>query len=75
VKKEIRYEVQETELSLGEETVISYGIKCTKKGRTIASVEDISTDRNSVEELARICSKLDLDPSQLKDVAEDFVSG
>ncbi|MBR0417482.1 MAG: hypothetical protein IJI56_06720 [Firmicutes bacterium] len=46
-----------------------------KKGRTIASVEDISTDRSSVEELARICSKLDLDPSQLKDVAEDFVSG
>ena len=71
MKKEIRYEVQETELSLGEETVI----KCTKKGRTIASVEDISTDRSSVEELARICSKLDLDPSQLKDVAEDFVSG
>ena len=75
MKKEIRYEVQESRLELGEETVMSYGIKCTKKGRTVASVEDISTDRRSVEELARMCDKLDLDPAQLKDVAEDFVSG
>ena len=74
MNRKIRYEVREYTMEVNEETVISYGINCVSEGESIAEVADISTDRKAVEELARTCGELELDPSQLKDVAEDFLA-
>ena len=73
VKKRIVYEINETSVNVCEETVTSFGVSCLKEGKTIASVEDISTDREAVERLAELCNSLELDPGQLKDVAEDYI--
>ena len=73
MKKEIVYEVRETSVTVCGETVTSYGIACCQSGETVALVEDLSTDRDSVEKLAGICNSLDLEPGQLTEVAEDFV--
>jgi hypothetical protein len=72
MKKKVFYEVNEVDLCVNEDVVESYGIDCTLGGRKIASVSDISTDREHVERLAKLCNELGLDPSQLEDVAEDW---
>ena len=72
--KNVRYEVNETEIEVCDGSVLSYGISCIEKGMEIVSVKDISTDRKAVERLAKTCNNLDLAPSQLEEVAEDFVS-
>ena len=40
-------------------------------GRVLAAVEDVSADSAFVEQLARKCTELQLEPSQLQDVIED----
>ena len=40
-------------------------------GRALAAVEDVSVDSAFVEQLARKCTELQLEPSQLQDVIED----
>lgn len=40
-------------------------------GRVLAAVEDVSVDSAFVEQLARKCTELQLEPSQLQDVIED----
>ncbi|MBO4819086.1 MAG: hypothetical protein J5528_03000 [Firmicutes bacterium] len=72
--KKIYYEIKETKIDLNEETVTSYGISCKEDGIVISSIDDISTDRDSVGRLAGLCNELELDPLQLEEVAEDFVS-
>ena len=74
MKKDIVYEVKESAVELCGETVLSYGIECLKEGRTILCIEDISTDRTAVEKLTDLCNRLELEPGQLTDVAEDFIS-
>ena len=49
-------------------THITYGIEA------YAAIEDLSTDRRSVESLVKRCNRLALSPIHLKDVAEDFVA-
>ena len=55
-------------------TYISYGI-CAKdcNGKILSSVSDISTEYEEVKKLALRCEEGQLDPSQLQDVAEDFL--
>ena len=72
--KKVFYEIKETEVKLCEETVTSYGINCREDGKVVSSIDDISTDRDSIKKLANLCNDLELDPSQLEEVAEDFVS-
>ena len=72
--RKIHYEIKETKTCVSEETVTSYGISCREDGIVISSIDDISTDRDSVGKLASLCNELDLDPSQLEEVAEDFIS-
>ena len=74
MKQKITYEVKETTLDVNEEEISSYGIDCLVDGKKYLSVEDISTDKRSVEDLARICSALELEPEHLRDVAEDYIS-
>ena len=70
----IIYTVKESKVRINEKTYLSYGISCTKNGSAVAEVDDISVDREAVEKLAGMCNDLKLDPMQLEDVAEDFVS-
>ena len=72
--KRIRYEIKETAVCIGEEIHTGYGISCLMEGAVVKEIEDLSTDRSSVETLAKACNELELDPIQLEDVAEDFVT-
>ena len=73
MKKTVYYELNEVRINVNEDVVESYGIDCKEKGRKVASVCDISTDRKAVERLAELCNELDLDPAQLEEVAEDWI--
>lgn len=52
----------------GERHVV-YGIRCNDA----YCFEDISTNKNAVEELADKCNKFSLSPVHLADVIEDFL--
>ncbi len=39
----------------------------------IASVSDVTSDRTALEDLARLCNKLGLDPCHIYDVVDDFL--
>lgn len=39
----------------------------------IDSISDLSTDRERVSRLAKLCTSLDLQPAQLREVAADFI--
>ncbi len=64
------YRVISSEITVEGENHITYGIN----GETVC-VNDISTDKESVEKLAELCNRLDLSEIHLIDVAEDFVGG
>jgi len=78
--KPITYGAVEERYTLGDECRTSYGIVAyadvASDGTAIvvASEHDISEDRDSVEELARLCNELSLSPLQLHDVVEDFLT-
>ena len=69
----VTYEISESEISVNEDIVTSYGISCKRDNKIVLTVKDISIDRESVQKLADTCNELGLDPKQLQDVAEDFV--
>lgn len=46
----------------------TYGISCKE-----TVVEDISTDKSSVERLVGLCNELELSPVHLYDVIDDFL--
>lgn len=57
---------------LGE--YISFGIQVTnQRGDKVASVSDISTKQDYVEELCRLFNKNNLSPLHLRDVIEDML--
>ncbi len=64
------YKVASSEISVDGEKHISYGID----GDTV-SVNDISTDREKVEQFAELCNRLEVSEVHLLEVVEDFVSG
>lgn len=68
----------ETEYTVFAETVTAdggphtvYGIRCVREGRVVACASDITADLAKIEKTALLCSRLRLDPLQLKDIAED----
>ena len=52
------------------ENNLSYGIKYTNGGQRI---DDLSFDKQRVQDLVDLCNQLQLDPVHLLDVAEDFL--
>lgn len=51
-----------------------YGISAfSEQGRLLASVCDITHDRQKAERLATLCEGLGLSPLHLKDVTEDYI--
>ena len=70
--------VTEEVYALGPARRVSYGIAAYADSDAdgtasiLSSVRDISSDRASVEELAGLCNRLELDVIHLADVVEDF---
>ena len=75
----ITYGVVEEKYVLGKSKGTAYGIAAYADAETdgtatiVASVNDISSDKDKVEEFAKICNRAKLSPRALKDAAEDFV--
>lgn len=71
--KTIEYVLNETIITVSDRPAVSYGVSCLRCGTEVESVRDLSTDRALVAELIDSCNEFRLDPSQLEDVAEDFI--
>ena len=71
--KSIKYVINETLVTVNEDAVISYGVSCFDNGTEIKKITDLSPVQQDVLSLVENCNELDLDPSQLTDVAEDFI--
>ncbi len=76
----VTYEIVKEIYCLGQSSRTSYGIVAYANGENdgtaaiIASVHDITTDRNSLKELVSLCNRVQLSTIHLDDVVEDFFS-
>ena len=52
---------------------VSYGIEVSREGKTVCRVSDVSTDRDEIEELVRLCEAEELSVLHIYDVIEDFL--
>ena len=77
--KNITYAVSEEKYTLGDETRTSYGIvayaDADRDGSKtiVASVRDVTTDKEGLAELVGDCNRLGLSIIHLSDVVEDFL--
>ncbi|MBQ7940484.1 MAG: hypothetical protein IJ281_08955 [Clostridia bacterium] len=75
----VTYGITEEKYTLGQQTRISYGIAAYFNSETdgtatiIASVQDISEDREKLSRLVQTCNCLKLSVIHLRDVIEDFL--
>ncbi len=68
------YQLVTAEKSLNGQNYVCYGIRLICAG-TEVTVEDLSLDREEVEELVALCNRLELSPVHFRDVIEDFLAG
>ncbi len=74
----VTYSIVKEIYCLGQSSRTSYGIvayaNSEKDGTAtvIASVHDVTTDRNSLEELVLLCNRSKLSTIHLNDIVEDF---
>ena len=65
---------------LGKSIRVSWGIAAyadsiyDDTAAVVASVHNVTSDRNQIAELVQMCNRLQLSPVQLNDVIEDFIS-
>ena len=75
----VTYGITEEKYTLGQQTRVSYGIAAYSNPETdgtagvIASVHDISEDREKLSKLVQTCNCLELSVVHLRDVIEDFL--
>lgn len=75
----ITYGVTEEIYSLGHSSRTSYGIAAYADSEVdgtatiVASVHDITADKNTLAELVFLCNRLELSTIHLNDVVEDFL--
>lgn len=76
----VTYAVAEEKYTLGKECRTSYGIVAYSSAdqdgtkTIIASVRDITSDRDALARLVSDCNRLELSTVHLNDVVEDFLS-
>ena len=76
----LTYAVTEERYALGNESRTSYGIvayaNAEQNGTTtiVASIRDITSDKNRLKKLVDDCNRLELSTVHLPDVVEDFLS-
>ena len=77
----VTYGLTEEVYALGTERRVSYGIvayaDAEEDGTTtiIASVHDVTADRQALSALVELCNRLELSLIHLNDVVEDFLVG
>ena len=77
----VTYAVAEEKYAFGEEKRTSYGIvayaNAEQNGTAtiVASIRDITSDKNHLKKLVDDCNRLELSTVHLHDVVEDFLSG
>jgi len=77
----ITYEITEETYSLGTSTRTSYGITAYSRNHenstavTVATVHDITADKQALTELVALCNRLELSAIHLHDVIEDLLTG
>lgn len=64
------YCIVDCEVSVDGESYFSYGIKCGE-----ITVNDLSTNREKVQQFVDSCNRLKLSPTHIFDAVEDFVIG
>ena len=69
----IKYNVTSTTIVVEEEKYTSYGISCTDDGKEIARIEDISVEKEVVEETVNRFNDNKLDPEHFEDAVEDSI--
>ena len=75
----VTYGITEEKYTLGQQTRISYGIAVYSNSETdgtgavIASIHDISEDKEKLSRLVQTCNCLELSVIHLRDVIEDFL--
>ena len=53
---------------------VTYGIRAIDgMGKTLAQIDDVTTDTERIDRLADRCQRLGLAPYQLVDVVNDFI--
>lgn len=76
----VTYGVTEEIYSLGISSRTSYGIAAYADSEEngiatiVASVHDVTTDKQALDELASLCNRLELSTIHLLDVVEDFLA-
>lgn len=77
--KNITYAVSEEKYTFGNETRISYGIVAYSNAdqdgskTIVASIRDITSNKERLVELVNDCNRLELSTVHLNDVIEDFL--
>ena len=75
----VTYGITEEKYTLGQQTRISYGIAAYSNSEIdgtatiIASIHDISEDKEKLSRLVQTCNCLELSVIHLRDVIEDFL--
>ena len=75
--KEKRYVYTAVKQSLHSEELgeyQSYGIRATMESGEVGFVSDVSTESDFVERLCALCNENQLDPEQLPEIVEDFLT-
>lgn len=77
----VTYGITEEVYSLGTDSRISYGIAAYADAAedgtatVVASVHDVTSDKEALAELVALCNRLELSTIHLKDAVEDFLAG
>ena len=57
--------------------ILTYGIACVEEdnghAELVAQISDISTNQEKMEELVKLCNKMQLSPIHLRDIVDDFI--
>ena len=70
----ISYSIIATDVNVAEGSVLqTYGISCSKEGKAIETIEDISTERSDVEQMVERFNSTNLPPEFFRYVVEGEV--
>lgn len=75
----VKYKITEGTYESDDSVSKSYGIAvCANIGMNettsvLALIQDITTDRDALDELVNLCNSMELSPLHIRDVIEDFL--
>ncbi len=69
----VKYTITTKVIIVEDIAYTTYGINCTKDGKSIERIDDISTYREDVEKTVKVFNDNQLAPEQFKDAVEDSI--